>query len=119
VSQREIALLDIKTKETNGCFVVFPTGELNAQSCAALQTLLMDEISKGRHNIAICLTELSFIASAGLRVLLIVARRMSAVKGNVSIIEGAEEIMEVLEISGVKTLIPFFPTVEAAVRGSD
>jgi stage II sporulation protein AA (anti-sigma F factor antagonist) len=117
--QREIVLLEIKTEETGGCFVVFPKGELNAQSCAALQSVLMEEISNGRHKLVICLTELSFIASAGLRVLLIVARRMAAVKGKVSLIEGSAEIMEVLEISGVKTLIPVYSSVDTAVQSSD
>ncbi|MEP1930631.1 MAG: STAS domain-containing protein [Hoeflea sp.] len=112
-------MLEIKTEETEGCFVVFLKGELNAQSCAALQSMLMEEISNGRHSLVICLTELSFIASAGLRVLLIVARRMAAVKGKVSLIEGSAEIMEVLEISGVKTLIPVYSSVDTAVQSSD
>jgi len=112
-------VLEIRSEETRGSFIVFPKGELNAQSCAELQSLLMEEINNGRHNLVICLTELSFIASAGLRVLLITARRMAAVKGKVSLIEGAAEIMEVLEISGVKTLIPVYSSVETALQSSE
>ena len=112
-------MLEITTKELGGSCVVFPSGELNAQSCTALQSLLMEEISNGRHHLVVNLSELSFIASAGLRVLLIVARRVAATQGKVSLIEGTPEIMEVLEISGVKTLIPVYPSVEAAVDGGD
>lgn len=115
----EYVLLDIGFEEIGDCFVVSAKGELNAQSCTGLQTLLMDEISKGRNNVVIRLDELSFVASAGLRVLLIVARRMAATRGRVGFVEGSTEIMEVLEISGVKSLIPVFPSVTTAVEGKN
>ena len=109
-------MLEIASEEINKSFVVSAKGELNAQSCVALQTLLLEEISKGRNDVVIRLDELSFVASAGLRVLLIVARRMAATKGRVTLVEGSAEIMEVLEISGVKSLIAIFPSVSAAVE---
>lgn len=109
-------MLEIGFEEINDSFVVSAKGELNAQSCSELQSLLMEEISKGRSDVVIRLDELSFVASAGLRVLLIVARRMAATQGRVGLVEGSSEIMEVLEISGVKSLIPIFPTVDAAVE---
>ena len=77
-----------------------PVGRLDGSNAAThekeLRELLVDEI----HSVNIDLSELDYISSAGLRVLLMTAKTAKAKGGKVVLITPKPAILEVIEISG-------------------
>ena len=68
----------------------------------ALQELLVGDV----HSINIDLSELDYVSSAGLRVLLVAAKAAKAKGGKVTLISPKPSTMEVLKISGFDKIIP-------------
>jgi anti-anti-sigma factor len=82
-----------------------PTGRLDASTASAheksVQELLVGEVS----SIAIDLSELDFLSSAGLRVLLVAAKAAKTKGGKVVLISPKPAVLDVLEASGFDKLV--------------
>jgi anti-anti-sigma factor len=62
------------------------------------------------------LSDVGFIASMGLRVLLIAARTVAAKGGKIVLYRPNPEVANVLTISGISALVPVIYELEAAIR---
>jgi anti-sigma B factor antagonist len=82
-----------------------PTGRLDAGTAAAhersIQELLVGEVT----SIAINLSEVDFLSSAGLRVLLVAAKAAQTKGGKVVLISPKPAVLEVIEASGFDKFI--------------
>ena len=82
-----------------------PMGRLDAGTAAAheesIQKLLVGEVN----SIAINLSELDFLSSAGLRVLLVAAKTAKTKGGKVVLISPKPAVLDVLEASGFDKFI--------------
>jgi anti-anti-sigma factor len=94
--------------------VLTPPARLDSNSAAAFEQELLGRIDAGAHRIALDFSSVSYISSAGLRTLLIGAKRLRQTGGRVILCAVSESCYKVLEVSGFLTLFPLFPTVEAA-----
>ena len=92
-----------KTQE-NGKLILAIEGRLDTITAPRLQDVLIPSI-EGAEQIELDLTKLSYLSSAGLRVLL-VGQKTAEAKGVSMIISGvSEEAMEVLEITGLVDIL--------------
>jgi anti-anti-sigma factor len=67
-----------------------------------------------RRKLIIDLAEVSFMASMGLRTLVIAARSLKDIGGKVTIANAQPNVEKVLETSGIGELIGMHPSIEAA-----
>ena len=87
-----------KTQE-NGKITLAIDGKLDTITAPRLQDLLIHSIDEAGQ-IELDFTKLSYVSSAGLRVLLL-GQKTAAAKGASMILSGvSEEVMEILEITG-------------------
>jgi anti-anti-sigma factor len=86
--------------ETAGdVLVVVLEGRLDSSNSKEVEQELMQAI-EGRHAVVIDFAGLSYISSAGLRVILLVGKRMRAARGRLALCSLPSTIREVFEISG-------------------
>jgi anti-anti-sigma factor len=71
-----------------------------------LQSGVSSAISAGTSRIIFDMREVSFITSAGLRVVVMTAKQAAAAKGGLSIFGVQSSVNEVFEISGLSSIIP-------------
>lgn len=71
-------------------------------------------VPKGR-NTMVDLTEVTFIASLGIRMLLTVARSLGRAHAKIVMFGAGPEVMEILETSAIQDIIPVFATEPEAV----
>ena len=71
-------------------------------------------VPKGRHTL-VDLTEATFIASLGIRMLLTVARSLNRAGARLMLFGAGPEIMEILETTAIPDIIPVFATEAEAV----
>jgi anti-anti-sigma factor len=94
--------------------VLTPPARLDSNSIGAFEQELLGRIAQGAQLIALDFSHVCYISSAGLRTLLIGAKRLRETGGRVGLCGVSDSCHKVLEVSGFITLFPLFPSVETA-----
>ena len=82
-----------------------PSGRLDASTAAAHEKSVKELLVGEVNSIAINLSELDFLSSAGLRVLLVAAKAAKAKGGKVVLISPKPPVLDVLMASGFDKLV--------------
>jgi anti-anti-sigma factor len=98
--------LEVKSKVANGVAVFRIVGRLDALTSPNLESAVGFAISGGNPRIIFDMGEVSFISSAGIRVILMTAKQATVAKGGLAIFGLQSAVNEVFEISGLQKFIP-------------
>ena len=112
--------MEIATRTQHDVTLVAVTGSLDSNSSPQAQAALDRILAGGARKVAVDLTALDYISSAGLRVLLGAAKRLGATgeKGGALRLFGLNEtVREVFDISGFATILAVFATEADALQG--
>lgn len=105
------------TEEKRGPVVLLALrGKLDASTAPRLEEKLLALIQAGDKQVIVNGERLDYISSAGLRVLLVAAKRLKPVSGKVVLSCLKAHIKEVFEIAGFTTIFPICATDEEALR---
>ncbi|MEI7437055.1 MAG: STAS domain-containing protein [bacterium] len=92
--------MDIQHKTNDGYVTLLISGRLDATSAVTAEQQIAGVIDGGASRLLIDLSGLEFISSAGLRVLLVVAKKMARQNGKIALCGLQKAVMDVFEISG-------------------
>ena len=95
--------MEIKKEQNGNALTLKIVGRLDAGSAPELSKELTTALN-GVTDLTFDLAELKYIASAGLRVLLVAQKRMKK-QGSMKLINVSEAVMEVLEMTGFSSLM--------------
>ncbi len=95
--------------------VVTAKGRLDSNMSKAFETRLMQIAESPGASLVIDLGQVSYVSSAGLRVLLMAVRKVKASKGKVALCAIQAPVKEVFDISGLSAVFSIHPEREAAV----
>ena len=109
--------MEITTRDVNDVKVVQIEGELDTGSSPNAQNQLDQLRGQGVKKILLDLTNLDFISSAGLRVLLATAQELKEDSGDLRVCSLNREVKEVFDISGFSTLLMVFDNEAKALSG--
>ncbi|MEN2980122.1 STAS domain-containing protein [Tistrella bauzanensis] len=107
--------MQIERQSTGTVVILGPKGRLDGTSCPAFEAEVLDALDASSGRLAVDLAGLDYISSAGLRVLLIAAKRSKASGGKVVLSGMRPEIREVFDISGFSAIFAIFATRDEAV----
>ena len=108
--------MTIIQRERNGIMELSISGRLDAVSAVEADKDFNSVIDDGHKNLLVDLTALDYISSAGLRVLLVVAKRIQQSDGKVVLCALSANVKEVFEISGFSSIFSIFPTRDEAIK---
>ena len=104
------------SRQSSGDFVVLClNGRLDANWCNHVETALSNAVRGGEHRLHVDMSSVSYISSAGLRVLLTCFKQLRAINGRFGVIRPSEAVRSVLELSGLQMLITSEVVAVAAV----
>ncbi|HTY05234.1 MAG TPA: STAS domain-containing protein [Gemmatimonadales bacterium] len=112
--------MDITTRTLNGVTLVAFAGSLDSNTSPQAQQALDGILGAGARKMAVDCTALDYISSAGLRVLLGMAKRLSGEGGagrGLRLFGLNETVREVFDISGFSTILAVYATEADALRG--
>ncbi len=109
--------MQISVKTTEGVKVLAFEGSLDTQTSPDAQQQLTRLIEEGETKILVNLEKLDYISSAGLRVLLVVAKRLKATDGELRVCSLNEVVKEVFDISGFDMILPISASEPEALKG--
>jgi stage II sporulation protein AA (anti-sigma F factor antagonist) len=96
-------------------FVVAPAGRIDSTTSEALQQALTKTITGGAERLVLDLAGASYISSAGLRVLLIVAKRLKTKSGTLVLCAMTDAVRQVFDLAGLLPLFLVEPTRDDAI----
>jgi serine/threonine-protein kinase RsbW len=109
--------MDITTRTQNGVTLVGFAGNLDSNTSPQAQQTLDGILASGGRKMVVDFTALDYISSAGLRVLLGTAKRLSGAGGALRLCGLNETVQEVFDISGFSTILAVFATEADALKG--
>jgi anti-anti-sigma factor len=109
--------MQISVKTTNEVKVLAFEGRLDTQTSPDAQQQLTQLIEAGSTKILVNLEKLDYISSAGLRVLLVVAKKLKANAGELRICSLNAVVKEVFDISGFDMILPVSASESEALEG--
>jgi anti-sigma B factor antagonist len=98
--------LQVRTEAANGVTVYRISGKLDASTSGHLEAAIRSSISGESPRIILDMREVTFITSAGLRLVAMTATRAAAAHGGFAIFGLQPAINEVFEICGLQEMIP-------------
>lgn len=92
--------MKVIVEDCGGCSKLKFQGRLDATSSAEADSAFSGLIDAGSARIFVDMSELDYISSAGLRVLLVAAKRVQQKGGRIALFGLSENVKDVFEISG-------------------
>src|SRR3954451_4936093 len=97
--------MEIKIEQSGEIREVSVNGRLDGYWADHLISSLEEVVRGGAHHIRLNMAEVVYISSAGIRVLLIFYKQLSAIQGSFSVSNPSEHVRKVLEMAGLKVLL--------------
>jgi len=109
--------MEITVTDAGEIKVVRIEGKLDTQSSPDAQAQLTQLIDRGATKLVVNFEKLDYISSAGLRILLAVAKRLKGNSGELRVCSLNEVVQEVFDISGFTTILTVTNTEPEALEG--
>ena len=111
----QVRLMAIETRQVDDWLVIVKVkGELDAYLAPEVRERVEEVLGSGAAWLLMDLTEVEYIDSVGLGIMVGAAKRANERGGDLSIACGRPSVVRVFEVSGTKDLLNLFPTVGEA-----
>lgn len=103
------------TRENNGdVLVVSAAGQINSANASELERQLLEWVEEGQPKWVLDMSGVEYISSAGLRVVLLLAKRLKQNGGHLVLCSLQPHVLEVFDISGFLSILDVADSREAA-----
>ena len=107
--------LSVRTGRHEKAVIVCPSGRVDGSNIEVLESVIQEQTEAGEKILVFDFEDLNYISSAGLRVLLVTARRLQAGGGKTLFCGLAEHIAHIFEISGFNNILAVYDSRGAAL----
>ena len=98
--------MEISIERQDGMLIARTTGRVDGTNAQEFQDALTDAIETSDRLVLLDLGQLSYISSAGLRVILLTAKAIGRQDAELAVCSLSDPVREVFEISGFDQIIP-------------
>lgn len=107
--------MEVHTEREGGALIARAVGRIDGSNAREFERALQAKLGKQDRALILDMQSLSYISSAGLRVILMAAKMLQGRGGKFMVCSLSESINEVFEISGFNRIIPTHVTRSEAV----
>jgi stage II sporulation protein AA (anti-sigma F factor antagonist) len=108
--------MELSLQRQDKILAMLVSGKLDSITSCDLENKLHKSINDGERLILLDLSPLDYISSAGLRVLLIIVKRLKSLSGTLVLCEPNKNVQEIFNISGFSQLLKIFPSRSDAIQ---
>jgi anti-anti-sigma factor len=108
--------MQINSELQNEVMIITIEGRLDANTSGSLESRFLQYVEEGRNLFIFNLSGLSFVSSAGLRSLLVAAKKTKAIHGKLVLTQMNEHVREVFDMSGFSTIFTIYATDAEALQ---
>ena len=107
--------MNVTSSTVDSIIVIEASGSIDSKTAPEFERTAMAAV-QGQSEVIIDLTNVEFLSSAGLRVLLMIYRQVKAKSGKVVLVGTSEEIQDIMANTG---FLSFFSTADTMQEGID
>ena len=107
---------DLKQELKGDVLILRIRGRLDAVTAPAAEKRVFDAINSGQHKLLLDLSGVTYLSSAGMRMLLSTTKKLRSLSGKFAACSMATNIMDVLKMSGFDHVLDLFVNEEEALR---
>lgn len=107
--------MHITEEHIGKALVLRPTGRLDGSTAAEFEKTLLARLDPPPTQLLLDLAELDYVSSAGLRAILVAAKRGRGVGCPLAVCRARDYIREVFEVSGFGSVVSLHKTVQEAL----
>lgn len=108
--------IDINVYDSGNATVVAVTGRVDSMNANVFGEGMVAPIDEGKVNIALDLSGLEYMSSAGLREIVGSLKKGRRDGGDVRIAAPSDRVREVLELAGLDTIVEIYDTLTEAIN---
>jgi anti-anti-sigma factor len=108
--------MEIKEDKIDGQVVISLSGRIDSTAAVEFEEKLIEIIDRGVHVMVVDFLRVQFISSAGLRVLLLAAKKVKPYGGKLLLCDMPKDVREVFDISGFSSIFEIHENVTNAVN---
>ncbi len=98
--------MEIQERKQDNILILDLAGRLDASTSSSALDRLIQIVDEGNTLIVANLSKLEYISSAGLRVFLMLAKRLKSVNGKIHLYALPDYVKDIFEISGFASIFP-------------
>ena len=107
--------MEIQYRELdNGIILIKLIGRLDIIGTGEIETKFTGYCAGEKVRVIVELSEVDFLASIGIRLLMLTAKSVASRGGKMVILDPISEVQDVLEITGIPAIIPIYSYLESA-----
>ena len=95
--------------------VMSPAGRLDAETAPHLQDEIMTHVDGGETSVLLELSGVDYVSSAGLRAILLIAKKLQELDGRFALCGMSEPIANVFQVTGFDAILDIHPDQEGAL----
>lgn len=107
--------MEISFEKRENIDMVNLIGRLDGNTVSSVKDEIMDKLNE-KTNLIIDMKNCEYVSSAGLRILMIIAKTLRLKGGNGALVEMNEEVGDVMEMTGFGNVFRTFNTVDEAIE---
>jgi anti-anti-sigma factor len=107
--------MNIQQNVLDGVAVVAPAGRIDTTTSGPLEEAIRRTVDAGARDVLIDFAAVDYISSAGLRVFLVLAKRMRDLKGRLVLCGMPEPVRQVFHLAGFLPLFSVEPSRDTAL----
>jgi anti-anti-sigma factor len=101
-------LMRVGKFKMDNILILKPTGRLDTESSPSLEDTIGEQINGGEKNVILDLSDVPYLSSQGLRVILTAAKLADAAGGKLVVSSPQDAVKTIFNITGVRQLIQIF-----------
>lgn len=102
--------MDIRQEKKGQVQVLGPVGQLDTRTSHDFEKKIAEFLAAGERRFIIDLSQLEYVSSAGLRVLLLLAKKLNAMEGDLVLTGMNAQVREVFDVAGFTTIFTILAT---------
>lgn len=109
-------MTNLIVEQKGDVFIVRIRGRLDAICSPITEKRVFEAINEGQYNLLLDMSGVSYLSSAGMRMLLSVTKRLRTMSGKLAICSVTANVVDVLKMSGFDHALHLFKTEEEALK---
>jgi anti-sigma B factor antagonist len=107
--------VEITTKEYRRVAVVSVSGRIDTSTSTQFEETITSMIDKGHFNLVMDFSDVDFLSSSGLRILVTTRKKLREMGGDIVLANPSQRASDSVEIAGLDRLFQSYPNREEAI----
>jgi anti-sigma B factor antagonist len=109
--------MDISEDRKADAVILALSGKLDATTAKTFEDRILGVINGGTQRLVVDLSQLDYVSSSGLRVIILAAKRLQTVGGKIVLCSMKDQVRQVFDLAGFSSMLSIYGSRDEAIKG--